>query len=146
MHYIRLGIALIALGLAGCGKPTVDDDASRDVGGPPLQAGPALPAADTSTDPTLHRLEREAIALAKADGCSSVEQCRSAPVGNRPCGGPRYHIAYCPLTTDSAALFRKLDQLAKAEGEYNTKNGFVSTCELRMPTELTLTGGVCRLR
>ena len=147
MHYIRLGVALLVTGaIAACSKPTSEDPASRAAAPPPTDAQPALPAADTMADPELHRLEREAVALAKTEGCASVDQCRSAPVGNRPCGGPRYYVAYCPLTTDSVALFAKLGELSRAEGEYNRKNGFASTCEMRMPSELALAGGACRFR
>ena len=144
MHYIRLGVALLAIA-AACAKPTAEDTVPRD-GDAPLQAHPAVTAGDTATDPELRRLERAAIALAKTDGCSSVEQCRSAPVGNRPCGGPRYYVAYCAVTTDSAALFARLDELARAEARHNQKNGLVSTCEMRMPSELALAGGSCRFR
>ena len=145
MHFIRLGITTLAgVALIACAKPTADDP------GPAADApsldGTRLPASDTATDATLHRLEREAMALARAGGCASADQCRSAPVGNRPCGGPRYYLPYCPLTTDSVALFTKLAELAKAEGEYNQKNGLVSTCEMRMPSELVLTGGACAFR
>jgi len=146
MHYIRLGVAMLAAAtVVACAKPTADDRASRDAAGPPLQQ-PSLPAGDTATDPTLHRLEREAVALAKGDGCSSVDQCRSAPVGNRPCGGPRYYVPYCSLTTDSVALFAKLAELSKAESDYNRKSGMMSTCEMRMPSELAHVGGSCRFR
>lgn len=147
MHYIRLGVVLFAAAaVVACAKPTADDSASRDAAAPPLQQQPSLPAGDTATDPTLRRLEREAIALARTDGCSSVDQCRSAPVGNRPCGGPRYYVPYCALTTDSAALFAKLAELSRAEADYNRKNGLMSTCEMRMPSELALVGGSCRFR
>jgi hypothetical protein len=145
MHYIRLGITtLVVVASIACAKPTADDSA------PTADAAPhdhlRLPASDTATDPTLHRLEREAMALANAEGCSSADQCRSAPVGNRPCGGPRYYLPFCPLTTDSVALFAKLAELGKAEGEYNQKNDLVSTCEMRMPSQLVLDGGSCRFK
>ena len=91
------------------------------------------------------RLEDQAKAIAKTSGCSSVSQCRTAPVGNRACGGPRYYIAYCAATTDSVALFRKLDEVASAENAYNRKYQLVSTCEFRMPPPLTLSGGECRV-
>ena len=94
----------------------------------------------------LMRLEREARAMAKTDGCSSLDQCRSAPVGERPCGGPRDYVVYCARTTDSAALYRKLAELRQAEMEYNRKSGMMSTCEYRMPPELGLSGGSCRAR
>ncbi|MEO6331400.1 MAG: hypothetical protein ABIV11_03255 [Gemmatimonadaceae bacterium] len=90
------------------------------------------------------RLEDQAKAIAKTSGCSSVSECRTAPVGNRACGGPRYYIAYCAATTDSVALFRKLDEVASAEKAYNRKYQLVSTCEFRMPPPLTLSGGECR--
>ena len=144
MHYIRLGAALLAVVFA-CAKPTGDDLPSRDPGAA-LRAETALPASDTATDPELHALEREAFVLANPDGCTAASQCRAAPVGNRPCGGPRYYFAYCPLTTDSAALFRKLGELAGAEDRYNRRRGLASTCEFRGHSELVLDGGTCRFR
>ena len=89
------------------------------------------------------RIEAEAKALAKTDGCSSAGQCRTAPVGSRACGGPRYYLVYCARTTDSAALFRKLDAVADAERAYNVRYQIVSTCEFRMPPTVALIGGMC---
>ncbi len=89
-------------------------------------------------------LEDRAKALVKADGCSSAAQCRTARVGSRGCGGPRYYLVYCSLTTDSAALFRKLDAIAAAEREYNTHYQIMSTCEFRMPPTVALSGTSCR--
>ena len=89
-------------------------------------------------------LENQAKALAKADGCSSAAQCRTAPVGSRACGGPRYYIVYCAQSTDSAALFRKLDAIAAAEREFNTRYNVMSTCEFRMPPNVTSSGGSCQ--
>ena len=92
----------------------------------------------------IERLEREARALARVDRCQRDEDCRAAPVGDRPCGGPRTYIPYCALTTDSAALFRKLEELVNAEREYNRSQGLMSTCEFRMPPRVTSSGGACR--
>jgi hypothetical protein len=89
-------------------------------------------------------LEDEAKALVKADGCASAGQCRTAPVGSRACGGPRYYLVYCSLTTDSAALYRKLDAIAAAEREFNTRYQLASTCEFRMPPNVGLVGGSCQ--
>jgi hypothetical protein len=89
-------------------------------------------------------LENQAKALAKADGCSSAAQCRTAPVGSRACGGPRYYLVYCSQTTDSSALFRKLDAIAAAEREYNSRYQLVSTCEFRMPPTIAFSGGSCQ--
>ena len=91
----------------------------------------------------LARLEREARALARTEGCASASACRMAPVGWRGCGGPRTYIAYCAATTDSVALFRKLDELKAAETAYNEQVGMLSTCEMRLPPPVAVQGGRC---
>jgi hypothetical protein len=88
-------------------------------------------------------LEDQAKALVKAGGCNSTAQCRTAAVGARACGGPRYYLVYCAQSTDSAALFRKLDAVAAAEREYNQRYNLVSTCEFRMPPNVGLVAGSC---
>jgi len=90
------------------------------------------------------QLEADARALARADGCSAANQCRTAPVGNRPCGGPRTYLAYCAATTDSVALFRKLDALKAAETKFNQASNMAGTCEFRMPPAVGLDGGSCK--
>jgi hypothetical protein len=92
----------------------------------------------------VQRLEREARALARADGCTSGSECRAAPVGDRPCGGPRTYIVYCARTTDSVALYGKLDELAAGERAYNRQQGLAGTCEFRMPPRLVAGLGSCR--
>lgn len=92
------------------------------------------------------RLEREARALAKTDGCGSLDQCRAAPVGERPCGGPRAYLVYCARSTDTSALNRKLAELRQAEKELNQKSGAMSTCEFRTPPGLAISGASCRAR
>ena len=92
------------------------------------------------------RLEREARALAKTDGCTSADQCRAAPVGERPCGGPRAYLVYCARSTDSAGLYRKLSELRQAEVAMNQKSNAMSTCEFRTPPELGISTGTCKPR
>ncbi len=89
-------------------------------------------------------LEDQAKALAKTDGCSSAAQCRTAAVGSRACGGPRYYLVYCSQTTDSAALFQKLGAVANAERAYNEHYQIASTCEFRMAPTVGLSGGSCQ--
>jgi hypothetical protein len=89
-------------------------------------------------------LEDQAKALVKAGGCSSASECRTAPVGSRACGGPRYYLVYCSITTDSAALYRKLDAVAAAEREYNSAYKIMSTCEFMLPPKVAFSGGSCQ--
>jgi hypothetical protein len=91
----------------------------------------------------LAQLEREARAIAKTTGCSSVSACRSAPVGAKACGGPRSYIVYCAASTDTVALFGKLRELETAEKAYNKKSGMMSTCEFRLPPKAALNGERC---
>ena len=149
MHFIRLGATLVIASVTlACASPPADDPLSnaqrRD---PPGGSEPStLISTDTAVDPTVRRLEREAIALARTSGCETAEQCKAAPMGNRPCGGPRYYVPYCPLTTDTTALFAKLAEVTRAENDYNRRMGLASTCEFRMPPDLEINAGACRAR
>ena len=145
---------ILSLALAACApSPTPRDASGSDrppdpsqVAAPapaPPSAAPA-PAADGAQPDTnqIARLEREARALAHAEGCAAGA-CRTAPVGSRPCGGPRTYVVYCAATTDSAALFAKLAELARAEEAFNRASGMASTCEFRMPPNVSVQGGRC---
>ena len=127
MHRVATALALALI--AACSAPR----------------GAARDSAADSADARTHvaRLEADARALAKAAGCTSAGQCRTAPVGSRPCGGPRTYLAYCAASTDSVALFRKLDALREAEDKLNASTGMASTCEFRTPPVAALTGGSC---
>lgn len=145
--WLLLGAASITL--ASCARRGAESDSTRSVGSvivPPRDTA-ALSATvqDTNVEmqEKLSRLEREARALAHADGCDSLAQCRTAPVGWRSCGGPRDYLVYCAATTDTVALFRKLAELEAAEKEYNLKSGLMSTCIMRVPPRVSLRGGSC---
>lgn len=107
---------------------------------------PAPPRGQEGEWAAIVALEAEAKAIAKTTGCANDAQCRSAPVGARACGGPRYYLPYCAATTDSAALFRKLDEVAAAERAFNTKYQIGSTCEFRMPPTVGIVNSACAAR
>lgn len=127
----RVAVVAIAL-VAACATPA---QRGRD------SASSEKPAGDDTSRIT--RLEREARALASASGCGTASACRTAPVGSRGCGGPRDYLVYCPATTDTAALLRKLEELARVESAYNEREGVVSTCQMRLPPALSVSGGRC---
>ena len=143
------GLAL--LGGAACSPPPQASagNSTRSVGSvisraPPDTIAPAPHDSGSDQLPTLVRLEREARALAKTDGCASLSACRTAPVGWRGCGGPRTYVVYCAATTDTVALARKLKELEEAERKYNATSGMMSTCEFRMPPGVKRDGRSCR--
>jgi hypothetical protein len=127
--------------LAACTRNTAVSDGRGNETPPPGGSGSV--STQQSDWSAIEQLESQAKAIAKTAGCAATSGCRAAPVGSRACGGPRYYIPYCAITTDSAALYRKLDEVAKAERAYNAKYQIVSTCEFRMPPTVQSTGGVC---
>ena len=143
----------ISLGAGACAKTSLPSDSDADdtppgnnteVPVPPAAPPPAAPAGSQQSEwAAIEKLEAEAKAIAKTAGCSTAGECRAAPVGSRACGGPRYYIPYCAKTTDSVALYGKLDEVARAEQAYNKKHNVMSTCEFRMPPTVGVVAGSC---
>ena len=139
LNRILSALSVISLLVAACSQGT---PGSQPIG---PGAGKIVFTGDQKADwGQIVALEDQAKALLKAEGCSSATQCRTAPVGSRACGGPRYYLVYCAQTTDSAALFQKLDAVAAAERQYNSHYKLVSTCEFRMPPTVALSGASCQ--
>lgn len=136
---VRLTLTVFAV-VAACTKPPVsaDDPGSQ----PPKNSTPGLSGSQQTDWASILKMEEQAKAIAKTAGCTSSD-CRAAPVGSRACGGPRYYLPYCAKTTDSAALYGKLDEVSRAEQDYNRKYNIASTCEFRMPPAVEAVGGSC---
>jgi hypothetical protein len=122
---------LVAL-LAACATPAPRSSDS---------AGARTGRIDDTTN--IARLERDARALVRTTGCDAASSCRTAPVGWRGCGGPRTYLVYCSASTDTVALMRTLEELKRAETAYNERESVVSTCEMRLPPNVTAEGGRC---
>ena len=138
---------------ASCSKASIpSDQGNSDTPGANTGKAPATSTGGSKSDLTpaqqsdwnaIDQLETQAKAIAVIDGCPSSSDCRSAPVGSRACGGPRYYIPWCAKTTDSAALYKKLAEVSAAEQAYNKKYDVMSTCEFRMPPVVASSGGSC---
>jgi hypothetical protein len=137
----RTGTAIIAILVVACTQaPLKTEDTS---GTPRSGSNTVAPGTQQGDSAAIEKLEQEATAIAKTSGCGSSGDCRTAPVGSRGCGGPRYYLPYCARSTDSAALYGKLDEVAAAEKAYNTKYQIISTCEFRMAPAVESVAGVC---
>jgi hypothetical protein len=128
---LRPPTLLVAL-LAACATPAPRSSDS---------AGARTARIDDTTN--IARLERDARALVRTTGCDAASSCRTAPVGWRGCGGPRAYLVYCPASTDTVALMRTLEELKRAETAYNERESVVSTCEMRLPPNVTVQDGRC---
>lgn len=144
MHRKQTTIGLLILSTllaVACAQGPVSSEQPPAATPPGSNTG--LTGAQQSDWTAIERLEQQAKALAKTAGCESSASCRTAPVGSRACGGPRYYLPYCAKTTDSATLFRKLDEVASAERAYNAKHQIMSTCEFRVAPAVDAVGGSC---
>lgn len=138
---VALGIWLIA-GLVACSPPGASESAQP---APTATVAGNELTGDQQTDrAALARVEQDVRALAKADGCSESGQCRAVPVGAKACGGPRYWLPYCPLTTDSAALLKRAEELRALEDEFNRKYGVLSDCAYVGEPTIASAGGACQ--
>lgn len=120
---------------------------SQNSGTPPLDGSrdqfPGASPEQNADWAKIVAMEDQAKAIVHTDGCASAGDCKTAPVGSRACGGPRYYLVYCSRTTDEAALSRKLAEVAAAERAFNIKYKLASTCEFRMPPAIALVAGAC---
>ena len=132
-----INLALVVL-LAACAQRP----AETETGG--AAARPAISGNEEQDVATLARLKTEARQMARADGCASAGQCRTLPMGAKPCGGPWEYLVYCSLTTDEAALRAHLDRLRQFEDSLNRRYGRGSTCDMVMEPTAVLDGGSCR--
>jgi hypothetical protein len=137
---MRKILTVLLLTIAACSRAGVQPDPADDSDS---KSGSVAAPTQDSDWKAIEAIEAQAKTIAKANGCSTADVCRAAPVGSRACGGPRYYIPYCSVTTDSAALFNKLQEVASAEQAYNKKYNLASTCEMRLPPALESSGGSC---
>ena len=138
---VLLAVVVAAVLAAGCTQASIPSDGS---GTSPSDGNNVGVTGNQQTDwAAIVQLEQQAKSVARTSGCASPTECRSAPVGSRACGGPRYYIPWCSKTTDSAALYSKLGEIAKAEQAYNKKYQIVSTCEFRLPPAAGISAGAC---
>ena len=134
----------VSVFLAACTRNAATA-AQGDTGG--SSASPSGPASSEQSDwSAIEKLEAQAKAMLKVEGCAASADCASSPVGRKACGSPRYYVTYCSRTTDTASLRAKLDAVVKAEAAYNQKYNVMSTCEMRVPPEVELSGGQCRAK
>ena len=117
-------------------------------------AGPAHAAA--ATEALSGSLPAFAALIGDA-ACDDDSQCRTLPVGSKPCGGPEYYLAWSTKRTDVAALRQAAAGDVSPPG--SRRPGEVSTCVVVTDPgaycaratgpdagAAQTPGGVCRLR
>lgn len=94
----------------------------------PACSAPASPA-DAPKPPDLPLRAQIAAAIGDA-ACSRDDQCRTLPVGHKPCGGPQSWMAWSTARSDGAALAALAERDAAAQRAEQERLGMRSTCSV----------------
>lgn len=78
--------------------------------------------------------------------CTTSAQCRTLPLGSRPCGGPERYLAWSSARSDGARLAALAERDAAERRAANEKSGLASTCEFRPDPGAQCVAGRCVLR
>ena len=124
--------ALIAVSLLACGDS--DSVVGDNNGDQRTEEGDRAQLAE---------MRREINALVGDAAGTSIEDCRYAGVGSKPCGGPWEFIVYSASSTDSTALAEKLTAYNAFEAEMNELYGYASDCSLPNEPVLAYRDGRC---
>ena len=93
-----------------------------------LLAGCGASQAQKSTPAPARDPLAQLAALVGDAACDRDDQCRTAPIGNRACGGPEAFLAWSTKRTDFKALDAALANLATERARNSGPGGQVSIC------------------
>ena len=101
---------------------------------------------ETPQDSDRARLQamEEQIKLLIGDAtCEADIECRSVPVGAKPCGGPWTYRIYSTRVTDSGKLLERVAAHRALDAELNRKYGRTSDCSAVSEPAVTCREGRC---
>ena len=123
---LRVMLYLLPLALAGCGLFGGSDECD---------------AAEFERELDALRAEiNEEIGEAEA---SDVAACRTLPLGDKPCGGPRMFLVYSAEASDSTRLVELAAEYDRVDAERNRACDVASDCAIEAPPAVMLDGGRC---
>lgn len=114
---------------------------TSQAGAPPPDLAGAPPAAPGDSGATVAEIKR----LVGAASCTSSAQCRTLPIGARPCGGPDFYLPWSsphPNEAGLLALAQRSRSERKAEAE---RSGELSTCQHLADPGAVCVAGTCQL-
>ena len=89
-------------------------------------------------------LEQHIEEMAADLSCDQSAQCRSLPIGQKACGGPREYMMYSAKTTIEGDIIAAAERLQKLEDQANRENNMMSNCMMVLPPEPICRQGVCQ--
>ena len=82
-------------------------------------------------------------AAARSTPASAPGACRTAGVGERPCGGPFEYVVYSAEAADTLRVAGWAEHVYRLDSLANARFGYASTCEFRGPPPVVLRNGEC---
>ncbi|RNF31573.1 hypothetical protein NM04_06555 [Massilia aurea] len=107
----------------------------------PPQTGAPASHADADAAATVAEIRT----LVGAASCSSSTQCRTLPVGARPCGGPDFYLAWSSPHPDEASLLALAERSRSQRKAEASLTGELSTCQHIPDPGAVCVAGACRL-
>ena len=101
------------------------------------------PRTEEGDQAKLMKMRQEIDALIGDAAGASIEDCRSAAIGSKPCGGPWAYIVYSASSTDPTELANRLAEYNAFEAEMNALYGYVSDCSIPNMPVLVFRNGRC---
>ena len=105
-----------------------------------LQSCQAQPPAGPLDEATLLARIRGAVAEAK---CSDDRQCRTLPIGEKPCGGPEQWLPYASTSAAADQLRAWAAELSAAAYRRNQSSAMAGTCQFTPDPGAACVAGRC---
>ena len=109
-------------------------------GAPPETTGETLQDRDRAR---LRAMEEQIELLIGAATCEADNECRSVPVGAKPCGGPWTYQIYSTRATDSKKLLERVAAHRTLNVELNRRYGWTSDCRVVSEPAVSCREGRC---
>ena len=94
-------------------------------------------------DNSLDNLKAQIMAEVGDAPCGAVLECRTLPVGAKPCGGPQSYLAYSIVRSDTLRLAELVSQYTNRERALNQTENRTSDCSLVQNPGVVCRAGRC---
>jgi hypothetical protein len=91
----------------------------------------------------LDGMRDEITAVIGTPSCEGGADCRSVPLGVKPCGGPREYLIYSSATVDENALAFMVSRYNAFNDAFNRRYDIVSDCLYVLPPAIGCEGRLC---
>jgi hypothetical protein len=138
-------LAMLCLGLTACSESVQPEASAQIAAASTLTAGEQTMTsgnmkAQGKTAEQWYQQIKQQIGTAAAD---DVSQCRIAPLGHKPCGGPASYLVYSVRDLDEPALLAAITQYTALDQAQQQAVGLVSDCAIVPEPVAALQNGVC---